>query len=252
MDAPAAEASTDALPPESLEQPPAPDAQAALDQPPAPLEPDPNASPMPDMAANDAVPPAPTEAPTQDAFSTPPPAAEATSGEPGQYTVRKGDTLMKIAFETYGDFKQWRKILAANQDKITDPNRIPSGLVLNVEKPANGFQPEQNGEKYEIKKGDTLGTISREVYGTPKKWKKIWENNKQLIQNPNKIYAGFHVYYTFGPEDEQEKKQAESTPLASSSSNGTGMSAPSDQRLPANAGAAAVESAPGNAGPAAH
>ena len=132
------------------------------------------------------------------------------------YAVKRGDTLMKIAFEVYGDFKQWRKILAANQDKIQDPNRIASGTQLNVEKPAQSFEMSQNGERYEIKQGDTLGTISKEVYGTPKKWRKIYENNKQLIQDPNRIYAGFQIYYTFTAEDEQEKKQAEGSPLASS------------------------------------
>ncbi len=54
---------------------------------------------------------------------------------------------------------------------------------------------ERNGERYLIKRGDTLGTISGDVYGTRAKWKKLWENNRQLIKDPNKIYAGFSLYY---------------------------------------------------------
>ena len=41
----------------------------------------------------------------------------------------------------------------------------------------------------------TLGSISHTVYGSTRKWKKLWENNRQLIKDPNKIYAGFYLYY---------------------------------------------------------
>ena len=46
--------------------------------------------------------------------------------------------------------------------------------------------------KYKVKRGQTLGDISAlpEVYGTTKKWKKIYEANKDKIENPDKIYAG--------------------------------------------------------------
>lgn len=102
---------------------------------------------------------------------------------------------MKIAFETYGDIYRWKGILEANKDKVTDPNHIPAGTSLKVEKPATAVAVEKNGEKYLIKTGDTLGTISKDVYGTQSKWKTLWENNKQLIHNPNKIFAGFFLYY---------------------------------------------------------
>jgi nucleoid-associated protein YgaU len=43
---------------------------------------------------------------------------------------------------------------------------------------------------YKVKKGQTLQDISKEVYGTTKKWKKIYNVNKDKIKNPDKIYAG--------------------------------------------------------------
>lgn len=114
---------------------------------------------------------------------------------PGEYTVQSGDTLMKIAFETYGDLYRWKAIYEANKEKISNPNQIPKGTVLKVEKPVQAVNIERNGEKYQIQTGDTLGKISQTVYGTPTKWKSLWENNKQLIQDPNKIFAGFYLYY---------------------------------------------------------
>lgn len=118
----------------------------------------------------------------------------AVSGDGMHYTVRRGDTLMKIAFENYGDLYRWREIYEANRDQISDPNQVPPGTELTLNG-AGMVTIERNGEQYLIKSGDTLGTISNDVYGTPRKWKRLWENNRQLIKDPNKIYAGFYLYY---------------------------------------------------------
>ncbi len=45
-------------------------------------------------------------------------------------------------------------------------------------------------ELYTVKKGDTLQTISYKFYGTHKKWKKIFEANKEKLKDPNKIFPG--------------------------------------------------------------
>jgi nucleoid-associated protein YgaU len=110
------------------------------------------------------------------------------------YRVRRGDTLMKIAFEHYGDLYRWKEIYEANRQAIKDPNHVPPGTKI-VLSDAGMVTVERNGERYLIKRGDTLGTISGDVYGTRAKWKKLWENNRQLIKDPNKIYAGFSLYY---------------------------------------------------------
>jgi nucleoid-associated protein YgaU len=122
-----------------------------------------------------------------------------TSGQMEDYTVLSGDTLMKFAFENYGSVYMWRSIYNANKDKISDPNSIPKGIVLKIDKPSSPVAVDRTGEKYLIKQGDTLGRISGALYGTPSRWKEIWEHNKQLIKNPNKIFSGFYLYYTASP-----------------------------------------------------
>jgi nucleoid-associated protein YgaU len=116
------------------------------------------------------------------------------SGDAVQYSVKRGDTLMKIAFENYGDLYRWREIYEANRAAIADPNNVPPGTQLSLSG-AGMVQVERNGEQYLIHRGETLGIISKNVYGTPRKWKKLWENNRELIKDPNKIYAGFYLYY---------------------------------------------------------
>ena len=48
------------------------------------------------------------------------------------YTVKAGDTLSKIAKETYGDASQWKQIQTANADLIRDPDKIQAGWTLKL------------------------------------------------------------------------------------------------------------------------
>ncbi len=145
------------------------------------------------------------------AYEPPPamtePVAQSGSGQYEDYSVQGGDTLMKIAFETYGDVYQWKKIYEDNRDRIQDPNRIPSGTVLKLEKASSPVAIDRSGDRFQIRPGDTLGKISSEIYGTPRKWRKIYERNKTLIRDPNRIFAGFYVYYTVTPEERQEAER---------------------------------------------
>jgi nucleoid-associated protein YgaU len=48
------------------------------------------------------------------------------------YTVNSGDNLSAIAQHLYGDASQWRRIYEANRDKISNPDLIYPGQVLNI------------------------------------------------------------------------------------------------------------------------
>jgi len=51
-------------------------------------------------------------------------------------------------------------------------------------------EPEEKAEVYEIVSGDTLGVIAKRYYGSASKYMKIFEANKDIISDPNKIYPG--------------------------------------------------------------
>jgi len=52
--------------------------------------------------------------------------------ESRMYVVESGDTLSKISQKFYGSANQYMKIFEANQDKLTDPNKIMPGQQLRI------------------------------------------------------------------------------------------------------------------------
>ena len=51
-------------------------------------------------------------------------------------------------------------------------------------------EPVEKAEFYEIASGDTLGKIAKKFYGSAGKYMKIFEANRDIISDPNKIYPG--------------------------------------------------------------
>jgi nucleoid-associated protein YgaU len=51
-------------------------------------------------------------------------------------------------------------------------------------------QAASSGRTYKVKSGDTLSKISKEFYGSPNEYMKIFEANKDQLTDPNKIQVG--------------------------------------------------------------
>nr|HET7858446.1 peptidoglycan-binding protein LysM [Caldimonas sp.] len=49
---------------------------------------------------------------------------------------------------------------------------------------------EQESTYHEVKSGDTLSKIAKEAYGDANAYMKIFEANKPMLSNPDKIYPG--------------------------------------------------------------
>ena len=65
------------------------------------------------------------------AIAAPAPAAVETAGATtASYTVKRGDTLYKIARERYGDGKAWNKIAAANPGLSPSTLKVGQKIVL--------------------------------------------------------------------------------------------------------------------------
>jgi len=70
------------------------------------------------------------------ADNKPPPTGNTTSASDNAYTqwyeVKSGDTLWKIAKEHYGDGGLYTEIFKANQDVLTNPDKIKVGQRLRI------------------------------------------------------------------------------------------------------------------------
>ena len=82
---------------------------------------------------------------------------------------------------------------------VRDQAILIAGNIKGVEKvvaddlkapPPPPEEPEEKAEFYEIVSGDTLGGIAKKYYGNAGKYMKIFEANRDIISDPNKIYPG--------------------------------------------------------------
>jgi hypothetical protein len=134
------------------------------------------------------------------AYDTPSPGVAISDAPMGggieNYSVKSNETLMIIAFKLYGDYTRWKEIQRLNSEQLAGSTVISPGMNLKYNSQGAGFVWNPEGNPYLIQRGDTLGRISGKVYGTQSKWKNIWDNNRALIRDPNRIFAGFTIYYT--------------------------------------------------------
>jgi LysM repeat protein len=57
---------------------------------------------------------------------------EVTIPKANTYKVKAGDSLSKIAKQMYGKSSKWTVIYEVNSDKIKDPNKLKTGMVLTI------------------------------------------------------------------------------------------------------------------------
>ena len=112
------------------------------------------------------------------------------------YTVQAGDTLWKIARKYNCSITG---IVAANSDRIKNPNRIHAGWQLKIPQsgaPITGGTPDavlpenKKSGRYIVRQGDTLWKIARK-YGCSVA--EIISLNRELIRNPALIYSGWEL-----------------------------------------------------------
>lgn len=48
------------------------------------------------------------------------------------YEIKSGDSLSKIAKREFGNANEWRRILEANQDTISNPDKIFPGQIIKI------------------------------------------------------------------------------------------------------------------------
>jgi len=100
------------------------------------------------------------------------------------YTVQPNDWLSKIAVIFYGEPMAYAKIAKDNTDVIQNPEKIYPGQKLQV------TIPKGMPVFYTVKEGESLSKIANRFYGDPMKFKHIFAENQDTIDNPDLIRPG--------------------------------------------------------------
>ncbi len=136
-----------------------------------------------------------------------------TNSSPGQassagdrftwHTVEAGETLSKIAAEVLGDPNRWRELAAINTDRIPDPNNVAKGVLIRI--PVRGSSGDSSTRKREttqqktretqvrkhvVAKNENLSEIAAKYLGSARRWREIYEANRDVISNPDNVRAG--------------------------------------------------------------
>ena len=74
--------------------------------------------------------------------------------------------------------------VAATSEVIPEQNEVSDVVVYDQ-------TPTIKSQKFHIvAKGETLGSISSKYYGSSGKWRKIYDNNRDIIKDPNVLKPG--------------------------------------------------------------
>ena len=66
----------------------------------------------------------------------------------------------------------------------------PKADFSDVQSGSSSTAPSVAGRSYTVQKGDSLSKIAKREYGDAQQWRRIYEANRDLIQNPDLIHPG--------------------------------------------------------------
>ncbi len=122
------------------------------------------------------------------------------------HKVKPNDSLFRISKKYYGDEAKWHKIYEANKGEMSDPDALYVGqellipeitlakkVTLSMDTP---LKKKRNNEmsikttKHTVVSGDTLYHLARKYYDDSTMWYKIYEANKDTIDDKSFLVKG--------------------------------------------------------------
>jgi len=124
--------------------------------------------------------------------------ASTTGPEVGKHTVKRNETLYEISERIYGTPIHWRRIQKAN--KNIAPTALKIGMVLlipKIEKAPPRLSPtttlSKGPRRHAVAAGETFWAMAEKYYDDGTKWKVLWNANRDIVPDPNKLQAGITV-----------------------------------------------------------
>lgn len=114
---------------------------------------------------------------------------EAVIESDGTYKVVEGDSLWKIAQKRYNNGYKWVEIARQNNLDENEANYLKVGQKLSLPDLQSADLPTD----HVVVSGESLSKLALNYYGDMFAWEKIWNANKNLIENPNLINIGMKL-----------------------------------------------------------
>ncbi len=108
-----------------------------------------------------------------------------------QHVQKLGLTFKKLTIKTNGttvtitgevNTQEEAEKIALAVGNVEGVDAVDNQLVVS--------NPTPEAKYHEVKSGDTLSKIAKDVYGDPMKYGVIFEANKPMLSDPDKIYPG--------------------------------------------------------------
>lgn len=110
------------------------------------------------------------------------------------YTWKANDSFAGLAQTYYGSKDKLARLQKVNEGKTDANMKAGERIWIPVVDDAAATQTSLGGAKvYVVKQGDVLSGISKEFYGTAKKWQKILDANKDVLSRPEALRPGMKL-----------------------------------------------------------
>jgi LysM repeat protein len=175
--------------------------------------------------------------------------------ETERYTVKRGDSLWKIAEERLGDGTRYVELVALNEAVLNGrPDFLLPGTVLKI--PIADDNP---GGSYVVQPGDTLSEISQDQLGDADAYPSIFRASRDTVQpngahlsDPDLILPGWKLTIPGepGPAEPRRPKHAQEPPVHETTPPADGGTPPAPEVADPGPEHAAAESAEDESTPA--
>jgi len=120
------------------------------------------------------------------------------SGVPDQEAVenRLGDTRTISVIEVEFGKRKDKEEDSAKEEWVVDQEVVATEISEDLDLEEESVQEDATVEEYKtyiVQNNDTLQKISYKFYGTTRKWKMIYNKNKNVIKNSDRLYPGVTI-----------------------------------------------------------
>ncbi|MFA5338852.1 MAG: LysM peptidoglycan-binding domain-containing protein [Candidatus Omnitrophota bacterium] len=102
-------------------------------------------------------------------------------------------TYIEVQVEAPAIERENRVPKKAMETSATAPEPTTNFGTESDERPITSIEKKEELVNYKVQKGETLQKISQKLYGTTKKWKKLYDINKDVLKSPDKIRPGMTI-----------------------------------------------------------